>query len=375
MINGVPYKRALLASYALFPIAEGKQTIDPYKAKATIAGGFGFGRGFQATKSSDNIPILIKPLPVEGKPDDFTGAVGEFQMTVEAPNKSIITHQPFALKVRFEGRGNAKLIDLPELPLGDDLEVYDIKNESKFFRNGQSFKEFEVLLIPQKAGPLVIESLKSSFFDTKKGEYVSLKSEPISLTVLPGTKQASIGEERLKSDKKKALPEIMTEWNPDFKKSRSTLFLWPILFILAFLILIGKAIVDSGWFNKKPSLEEVVKARFSRIERLHGKAQVRKVGIEVTNAVYLVLGDLSGEGGASEELEKMLAKMIPSVRREIEAPLRKLMDYFGVLGFGPKSYVKEFKDQAGLKNKIEELKKLLLKACELSKGNIGAENK
>ncbi len=375
VINGVPYNRALLASYALFPIEEGKKLVDPYRAKASIVSGFGFGKAFQATKSSDKIPVLIKPLPAEGKPMDFTGAVGEFQLTVEAPTQPIVTHQPFPLKVRFEGRGNAKLIDLPELPLGDQLEIYDIKNESQFFRNGQSFKEFEVLLIPKNPGPLTIAPLRSSFFDPKTAKYVSLESDEISLTVLPGSKQQSIGEERLKSDQeKKVLPQIAAEWNPNYQAAGRTLFVWPLLYLIAILFLVYKAIVDSGLLNRKPSLEDILKIRFGKMDRLLAKTQLREVGIEATNTVYLVLGELSGEGGASEELEKILAKTAPSVRREIEEPVKKLMDYFGVLGFGPASFVKDFKDKSGLKKKVEELRKLLLKACQLSKGSVSVED-
>ncbi len=370
VINGVPYSRALLASYALFPIEEGKTTIDPYKAKATIVGGFGFGRGHQATKASDNIPVLIKPLPVDGKPSNFTGAVGEFQMTVDAPNKSIITHQPFPLRVRFEGRGNAKLIELPELPLGDSLEIYDIKNESQFFKNGQSFKEFEVLLIPNKPGPLKIEALQSSYFDPKKREYISLSSQPFELQVLPGAKQESIGEERLKSDKKKVvLPGLVKEWNPDYVVRSSKYIYWSLLYILVLIVLLGKLVKDSGILIKNPSIEEVIAKRFDKIDRLLSKEKYRAVGIEATNTVYKVLGDLTGEGGANEQIEKVLSKTDPSVRREIEEPLKKLMDYFGVIGFGPLSYVKDLKDSKGLNVKVKELKSLLLNACHLSKGN------
>ena len=368
VVNGIPYNRALLASYALFPIEVGKQVVDAYKARATIVGGFGFTRGFQATKVSDRIPILIKPLPLEGKPEDFTGAVGEFQMSLEAPSKTILTHQPFALKIRFEGWGNAKLIELPKLPLGENLEVYDITNESRFFKNGQSFKEFEVLLIPKQAGPLVIDSLTSSFFDPKKGKYISLKTEPVQLRVFSKAKQQSIGEERIQSDQeKKSLPEPLSQWDSQYEARPSFLFIWPFLFILALVVLILKAILDSGLLRKDPSLEELMKDRFEKIDRLLKKSQVRKLGIEATNTVYLVLGDLSGQGGASEELDKILRKIAPSVRREIETPIKKLMDYFGVLGFGPDSYVRDFKDQAGLKKKVAELKNLLLLACRLSR--------
>lgn len=367
VINGVLYNRALLASYALFPIDEGKVNIDPYKAKATIMGGMGFGQGFQATKSSENIPILIKPLPKEGKPSDFTGAVGEFQMIVDAPNKSIVTHQPFPLKVRFEGRGNAKLIELPKLPIGPDLEIYDIKNESMFFKNGQSFKEFEVLLIPRESGELIIGEMRTSYFDPRQGQYVSLLSKPIRLTVLPGTQQESVGEDRIRSDEfKKVLPMPVTEWTPNYVVRTGRSQYWLIAYLLIFFILLFKWLKDTGRLQKKLSLQDTIQLRFQQMEKLLQKKAYRPVAIDATNTVYLILGELSGEGGSNEEFEKVLAKTPPSVRREIEQPLRKIMDELGVLAFGPKSYLDQFTDQEGLSKKLQDLKSILLNACELN---------
>ena len=43
IINGIRYNRALLASYALFPIKAGKAVIDPYKAKCKVVNAPSFG--------------------------------------------------------------------------------------------------------------------------------------------------------------------------------------------------------------------------------------------------------------------------------------------------------------------------------------------
>ncbi len=367
MVEGIPYNKALLASYALFPIEEGPAVIDSYRAKATIMG-FNL-RNFQATKSSKEIPIVIKPLPAEGRPAHFSGGVGKFEMTVETPNKSIITHQPFSLKVRFEGQGNAKFIELPKLPIGSDLDIYDIKNESRFFRNGQSFKEFDILLIPRQAGETMIGEMRTSYFSPEKEEYISINSKPIRLTVLPGVKQNSMGEERLKSEtKKKTLPGIAMEWNPEFEPENPYLFVWIFIGILLVMILLAKWVIDAGLLVKKISLEDIIERRFHGMEPLLVKSRWRELGIEVTNTVYHVMGHVSGQRGAGEELEGVLAKIAPSVRREIEEPLRKSMDFFGLLGFGPKSFVHEFKDSEQVKTKLNELKKLLFKASRLMKG-------
>jgi hypothetical protein len=366
VINGIAYNRALLVSYALFPIEAGKALIDPYQAKATIAGGFGFGRGFQATKSSEEIPVLIKPLPEEAKPMDFTGAVGEFQMMVDAPNKTIVAHQPFSLKVRFEGRGNAKLIELPKLELGDKLEVYDISSESNFFKNGQSFKEFNVLLIARQAGDLEIPALKASFFDPKQARYVTLSSQPIRLNILPGAKPDSLGEERLQTQEPevKTLPVARTTLSESRPRRGSPLMIWGLLFAGVVLWLVGKLLYDLGYFSRPPSLQEVLESRFKEMDELAAKGDWRKLGIQATNTIYFTLGQISGEGGASEELDKVLSKVAPSVRREIEAPLRQLMDYFGVLGFGPKEFLKTIKDDQVIKQKVSDLKTNLNKAAQ-----------
>ena len=366
MIRGVSYNRALLASYALFPMEEGPAIIDSYKAKVTITG-FNL-RNLQTTKSSAEIPITIKPLPLEGRLSHFSGGVGKFQMRVGTSSRSIVTHQPFSLKVRFEGYGNAKFIELPKLPIGSDLEIYDIKNESRFFKNGQSFKEFEVLLIPRQPGEIMIGELRTSYFDPERREYISVNSKPIRLTVLPGAKQGSIGEERLKSEeKKKTLPPIIMEWNPEFEQKPSYLFIWIFVGILGLMILLTKWVIDLGFFIKKVSLEDLIHRRFNRMEVLLVKSRWKDLGVEATNTVYHIMGHISGQRGASEEIDGVLAKTAPSVRREIEESLRKLMDFFGLLGFGPKSFVHEFKDSKQVKAKLSELKKLLLKASHLIK--------
>jgi hypothetical protein len=56
VVNGIPYKKALLVSYALFPIKDGSALIDTYKAKCTVISGnmgvFGMGQPMAYTKAS-----------------------------------------------------------------------------------------------------------------------------------------------------------------------------------------------------------------------------------------------------------------------------------------------------------------------------------
>jgi hypothetical protein len=129
VVNGIPYKKALLASHALFPIKPGVAVIDEYKLKAQVAlptstfGSFGFGKPYTFSKSSERIKINVKPIPTEGKPADFSGAVGQFNVQVLVDGNQFPVNQPFSMRVRFEGSGNAKLIELPHLDLPKGIGI------------------------------------------------------------------------------------------------------------------------------------------------------------------------------------------------------------------------------------------------------------
>ena len=331
--------------------------------------GFGFSRSDTQTKASDAIPITIKPLPTEGMPAAFTGAVGNFQLSAKVEDKTVIEGQPFTLKISFDGKGNAKLNELPKLDLPDGLELYDIKKESKFFKSGQSFKHFDVLLIPRVVGELTLPAFASSYFDPVQKKYVNLTSQPVVINVLKGTKQASVGDERLKSEgpKKKVLPGVMTEFNPNYKAASVSVLPWYILFILSFFMLMGRSFYELGFFTKAPDLRDEMKSRMSVIYGKLDKQKYRDVGIDVTNCVYHVLGEVSGQGGANVELTKLLSKTAPSIRREIEIPLRKLMDYFGALGFGPQNVLNDAKMTGAAKKNVKEIEDLLYKAIKLTR--------
>jgi hypothetical protein len=185
IVNGVAYKKALLASHALFPIKPGNVVVDEFKvrSKVRILENFGLGPAYTYTKSSKAFTIKVKDLPVDGKPKDFSGAVGDFSVRSFVDNPQVQQNQPFSLKIRFEGEGNAKLIELPTLNLPAELEIYDTKTDSKFFKNGTSYKEFDVVLIPRKMGSLTIPQLDFSFFNPKTANYQIIKTEPFEISV------------------------------------------------------------------------------------------------------------------------------------------------------------------------------------------------
>ncbi len=363
--NGVMYKRALLASYALFPIKEGAVEIDPYKAKCVVLTGdaFGFSRPYQFTKGSKPMTVTVKPLPLDGKPKDFSGAVGEFQVNASVDQTNVPLNQPITLKIRFEGHGNAKLIDLPPLNLPENLELYDTKKESKFFRDGHSYKEFEVLLIPRKEGLIEIPPITVSVFNPTTATYVAQATNSFKIQVLPSTGAAPMNSIPSPLEKPVAqVPQALTPFVSLNTESEFPLWIFGLLFLGSTLFFIFKGIKEYQGRSNKDRLKKRLKLRLKTFKDLIKKSDFREVGLQATNLIYLVLGELAGQGGASREFEVLLRDGPPSVRREIGDQLRKVLSLSESLAFAPEHTVEELKSKARLQSFISELEKTLHQA-------------
>jgi hypothetical protein len=137
-----------------------------------------------ATKSKP-LAIEVLPLPEEGKPDNFFGAVGNFISKVEVSRTQLKANEAFNLKMTISGKGNLKLINPPKLELPDGFESY----EPKVVEN-QNAKTFDYLVIPRNEGVFELKNLDFSFFNLDTKKYVTLPSGDVKIIVLPGDANA-----------------------------------------------------------------------------------------------------------------------------------------------------------------------------------------
>jgi hypothetical protein len=129
---------------------------------------------------SRNITVEVLPLPEEGRPADFSGAVGTFTHKVEVSRTELKANDAFNLKYTISGKGNIKLIEPPKLPLPDGFESY----EPKVTETPVS-KTFDYLIIPRREGEYVLKDLKFSYFNLDTKKYVESSSPEIKIKVLP----------------------------------------------------------------------------------------------------------------------------------------------------------------------------------------------
>ncbi len=371
VVNGVPYRKALLASHALFPIRAGTQYIDEYRIKSRVrvptGNGF-FGRAYEFTKNSERVKINVKPLPTEGRPASFAGAVGQFDVRASVEGQSFPVNQPFSLKIRYEGAGNAKMIDLPALNLPAGIEVYDTKSESKFFKNGRSYKEFEVLIIPRQEGELNIPALTTSFFDSQSKKYYSKTSEALKVQIIANPNAPVGTSNRITGNTPAAkpavvngsvLPEPIVTWEHSSATQATNPLIWGSSLFAVLLALLWKAQKEIGFVRRRKTLRDQVAKRFKRVDEALVQNDIRKVGSEITNMYYLVLGQTVGAGSSAQELSKILEKAPPSLRRDYGSDILKSFEIFQTISFAPEEMLGKLAEPTQMKENVKAAKNLI----------------
>ena len=142
--QGRSYRCIVVKRIVLYPQKTGAITLEPLSVEAIINAPTGqrdfFGRPFYeeiSRKVSSGSRVLnIKPLPEEGKPENFSGAVGNFSFSVNATKQTLKANESTQLKIEVSGNGNFKLFDLPKPTFPSSLEVYAPEQKEDIFCNG-----------------------------------------------------------------------------------------------------------------------------------------------------------------------------------------------------------------------------------------------
>jgi hypothetical protein len=203
--NGRNYYTTVYRQFVLFPQQSGKLSIEPARFDATVEkvvqsddpfeaffNGGGNVVSVKKTLTTPTININVLPLPA-GKPEGFSGGVGEFNISSSINSESVKTNDAITVKLIISGTGNLKLLHDPEIKFPEDFEVYDPKvdNQSKITPEGMSgSKVIEYLAIPRHPGDYKIPGVKFSYFDTKTKSYKTLTTDDYNVHVEKGAGNA-----------------------------------------------------------------------------------------------------------------------------------------------------------------------------------------
>ncbi|WP_126972484.1 BatD family protein [Gynurincola endophyticus] len=197
--KGKDYSMNEIRSVHLFALHEGELTIEPLSIEANIP----LQRRareqnryenflYKANISSNKLNVKVLPLPSEGKPVSFNGAVGNFKIHASVNNHTVHAEDLNQLEVTIEGQGNLPLVHLPEWSVPDQLSVSQSTTQTDYRKEEYPFQGSKKFVIPfyvKEAGKVTIPAIEFSYFDPNKKQYFHTSTEQIELTVLPAAVQ------------------------------------------------------------------------------------------------------------------------------------------------------------------------------------------
>ena len=137
--------------------------------------------------------IIVKPLPTEGRPANFNGAVGQFTMSAKASPLEVTVGDPVTVNIQLSGQGTVDSLNLPKLEW-PGFKSYEpsISSEQTNPLGLSGSKVFEQVIIPENETITEVPKIELAYFDPEEGSYLTLSQGPFPLKVNASAKPAAI---------------------------------------------------------------------------------------------------------------------------------------------------------------------------------------
>lgn len=193
------WEYALTLDYT--PSQEGDYTFGPVTFKgAVITGGDAAGRPLfrDVFAVGPAITVRVVPPPESGRPEWFVGAVGRsLEARAELDTAVCKVGDPLTLTLTLTGDislANLRppLLSLqPEMP-ADLFRVYDENVASEPVPGG---KRYRYRVRPLRSGTIEFPAIRVAYFDTRRKEYVTVRTPPLPLQVHETTQIAAAADD------------------------------------------------------------------------------------------------------------------------------------------------------------------------------------
>ncbi|TWU24409.1 Tetratricopeptide repeat protein [Novipirellula galeiformis] len=131
-------------------------------------------------------PIEIKSIPTQGRPANYRGAVGKYEIFTQASPKKVKAGDPVTLNIAIRGDGPMDLVQPP--PLSEQASLvkdFKVADEALAGLVDGKQKLFTTTIRPLSESVREIPPITFSFFDPSEERFVTVQSEPIAVSVTP----------------------------------------------------------------------------------------------------------------------------------------------------------------------------------------------
>lgn len=372
--NGKIFDAAIIKQVVLFPQRSGKLNVDPYefdfKVRLTVPrkkrsndpfdsffdDNFFFGgnyRDFDYTAKSQNVVVNVKPLK-DGAPTGFNGAVGDLSMDAFLDKNATKANEPVTLRLKISGKGNLKLMTVPEVSFPPGFEVYDpkIEDNTNVSVNGVSGNiTYEYLMIPRTPGTFKIPPVNFSYFDLSSQNYKTLTSKELEVRVGKGDANSptAIAQGVRKEEVQllgKDIRFIKTKAG-EIEKFKGSFFgtmwfwLWLLLLLILFLLLLyymqrKKKLRADSFLLRNQKATKIARKRLSSAKQCLAGNHKEKFYEEINKALWGYMSDKLGIPNSELTRDKINEKLSEKkVKPEHIEKFMKTLDFSEFARYAP----------------------------------------
>jgi hypothetical protein len=173
------------------PVKAGLVTVGPSTASILVPdrtrqANIFFGRPENELRmATEQATIQVLPVPTQNVPATFAGAVGNFTLSYTAAPTNLAAGDPITVRVKIAGRGALDAVRLPPQPDWNEFKTYPATStiESGDPNNNSGVKNFEQVVVPERAGITALPVFAFSFFDPDQKTFRTLNGPAIPLNV------------------------------------------------------------------------------------------------------------------------------------------------------------------------------------------------
>jgi hypothetical protein len=358
-IGGMNLRKAVVKQLKLVPMQTGKLSVSNYRLRCFLPASTGVGlenrKDIETVVTAPTATIDAKPLP-KSAPEGFSGAVGDFKLTLSSDKIRVHVGEPLALSVKISGKGNLKAFPQVALtfPAGFrpmETSVPTVTQDDRL--RDEASVSSRISLNPEQPGNFRFSPVTLTVFNPWKGRYETISSGELAVTVLPGTKTSN----QPSPDSLSAARSDKARWIPPAAMifmSAVVLALIAALFVLGARL--GRKPVILQKKTPEPPTRPVTSAPVSA-EALQNRlyAALRKAGVS------------SPAGLTSRQLQDILEGL--SVKPACSEALLELMQMIDQAVYTPGKTSKDA--LAALGSKTDKVLEALSRDCE-SEGQAGS---
>ena len=135
---------------------------------------------------ADPVNINVKPLPAAGRPADWNGLVGKYDIECFAKPREVNVGDPITFMIRITGTQPLSRVEPPDISKNPDFTAaFRISDDEPSVSVDENAKTIVQTIRARQADVREIPPLELPYFDTESGSYRVARSKAVPLTVHP----------------------------------------------------------------------------------------------------------------------------------------------------------------------------------------------